>query len=137
MALTYQNRNHFMKNILTLLVTMVLFATGCAEFHNGDEASDSLTTPRFVFGELRYTEITPIEHAWIGLQTALQDLHYTVKSTDHDLLQAELVALGEGKQIKIHLTENSPTTTEIRIRAGTFGDKALARRVLTALRKRI
>ena len=127
-----------MKNILLLLFLIgALFSTGCADLRNGDQPSDSLTTPQFFFGELRYTEVTPIDHAWIALKAALEDLHYTVKSSEHDLLQAHVVAIGDGKEIKVHLEENSPTTTEIRIRAGKIGDKALAEQMLAAIRKHL
>ncbi len=126
----------WMKNVVVLLL-LTLLVLGCAELRNSDQPSDSLTTPRFFFGELRYTEITPVERAWKAVKITLAELHYTVKASDHDLLQARIVALGEGKEIKIQLEENSPTTTEIRIRAGKIGDKALAERVLAAIRKHL
>lgn len=127
-----------MKNIFSIVAAaLALLLVGCAELRNGDQSSDPALKPTFFLGELRYTEITPYDRAWVGVQQAMKDLNYMVKSKEHDLLQAKIVAIGGGKDIKIEIEENSPTTTEIRIRAGKIGDKALAEQILAAIRKRI
>ena len=126
-----------MKNFLFVFAAIVALFTGCAEFQSGDQPSDSITEPRFFFGELRYTEISSIEKTWRGVKAAVKDLNFNVESREQDLLQATIIAVGEGKEIKIHLEENSPTTTEIRIRAGKIGDKRLAEKVMLAIRKHL
>jgi hypothetical protein len=125
------------KLVSMVFLVLVLLAGGCAELRNGDQSSDSPTGPTFFFGELRYTEITPMARAWRGMQAALKEMGYTLKSGERDLLQARAIAFGDGKEIKIYMEENSPTTTEIRIRAGKIGDKALAEKILAAIRKHL
>ncbi|MDB6028103.1 MAG: hypothetical protein JWM68_4326 [Verrucomicrobiales bacterium] len=122
---------------VSFLLVLGIFGNGCAEFRSTDQPSDATTGPTFFLGELRHTEITTIERAWRGVHAALKDLNYRVKSNEHDLLQGTIIAVESGHDVKIHLEETSPTTTEIRIRAGTLGDKAVAREILTAIRKHI
>ncbi len=118
-------------------LTVLLFVCGCAELRNGDRPSDSASKPTFYFGELRYTEVTTYDRAWVALQVAMKELGYTIKSSEKDLLQTKMVAKAGDKEIKVELEENSPTTTEIRIRAGKLGDKALSQHVLETIRKHL
>jgi hypothetical protein len=122
---------------LIVLLAFVLVLSGCAEFQSTDQRSDPITQSKYFLGQLRYTEITPIERAWRAVQLALKEMNYRVKSSEHDLLQAKVFAVAEGKEVKIELEETSPTTTEIRIRAGKVGDKVLANEFLAAIRKHI
>src|SRR4051794_16915816 len=110
-----------MKNVVVVIfLTFTLFVTGCAGFRSTDQSSDPRNEPAYFLGDLRHTEITTIERAWHAAQAALKELNYHIKSNEHDLLEGKIVAVADEKEVKIYLRETSLTTTEIRIRVGTF-----------------
>ena len=68
----------------------------------------------------------------------MKDLEYPVTSQAKDALSAELTARNASdKKIMVKLKKISDTTTEVRIRVGTFGDESLSRVVLEKIKKHL
>jgi hypothetical protein len=68
---------------------------------------------------------------------AMDDLEFHTTDKAKDAFDAELSASGAGgKKIKVALKKISDTSTEIRIRVGTFGDESLSRKILEKIKKR-
>lgn len=88
-------------------------------------------------GELRATENVSMDQAYNAGQTALKDLELPIIDRSKDALNAKLLARGSGdKKIVLQLKNKGAQMTEIRVRIGTFGDEALSRRILDAMKKR-
>lgn len=126
--------NTFLK--VTMLISAGVLFAGCETFQTGDESS-VVPQVTYSFGTLKTSEVIPFDRAWIATAQAMDDLQFTIKTSEKDPLQAELTALGEGREIHIHLEETSITSTEIRIRVGTMGNKELSQRVLKAIERHL
>lgn len=94
-------------------------------------------TVAYMGGELKSTEEVSLSRAWKASQAAMADLEFTTKEKAKDAFDAELKADGAGgKKIKVTLKKISDSSTEIRIRVGTFGDEALSLQILERIKKR-
>ena len=91
----------------------------------------------YIKGELKSTEEVSLNRAWKATQMAMDDLEFHTTDKAKDAFDAELSASGAGgKKIKVALKKISATSTEIRIRVGTFGDESLSRKILEKIKKR-
>ena len=71
-------------------------------------------------------------------QKAMNDLEFKTVAKAKDFFNAELQATSASeKQIKVALARISDTSTEIKIRVGSFGDKSLSQQILQTIRKRL
>jgi hypothetical protein len=94
-------------------------------------------TVAYIGGELKSTERVSLNRAWKATQTAIADLELIMTEKAKDAFDAELKATGAGgKKIKVALKRISDSTTEIRIRVGTFGDEPLSLQILESIRNR-
>ena len=92
----------------------------------------------YVKGELKGTEAASLDRTWAAAQAALKDLQYSVVSQRKDAQQAELDArTAKDTKVTVQLKGLSDTTTEVRIRVGTFGDKTLSMNILEKIKARL
>ena len=91
----------------------------------------------YLEGELKSIEGVSLDRAWKATQMAMDDLEFDIIGKAKDAFDAELSAVGAGgKKTTIALKKISDTVTEVKIRVGTFGNKALSQDILETMRKR-
>ena len=118
-----------------LLASVLTLGSGCALFVIGAAAGAGAGTYAYVNGELKETEGVSLDTAYTATLAAMNDLQYAVESKPKDGMTATItVRTAADKKIVVTLTKQSATTTEIRIRVGTFGDEALSRQVLDKIK---
>ena len=129
-----------LKCTLLMVVTIVglLFTSGCALFVVGGAAAAGAGTVAYVRGELRSTEAATFDKTWSATLAAMKDLEFAVTAKEKDAITGKLTARGAGdKKIQITVNKQSGTTTEIRIRVGTFGASMLSHTILDKIHARL
>ncbi len=95
-------------------------------------------TVAYLKGELKSTEEASIGQLWQAAQEAMKDLEFVVTSEEKDDLSAKLIAHGTNDtKIEINLESVSVKLTNVRIRAGVFGDESLSRLALERIKKHL
>jgi hypothetical protein len=133
-----QNIEPFMntsKLLMTVLMASLLALTsGCFLFVVGAAAGAGAAGYAWVDGEVKTTEGFSMNQTWDASLAAMKDLEFTVTDKSKDALSGFLAAQSaDNKTIKINLKYISKTSTEIRIRVGTFGDENLSRIILNKI----
>jgi len=124
------------KLLMTLsLAALLAFGSGCVLFVAGAVAGAGVAGYAWVNGEIKTTVSASLNQSWQASLAALNDLQFPVSSKSKDALEGELTAQNaKDTTIKVSLKYISNTSTEIRIRVGTFGDEALSRTILEKIR---
>jgi hypothetical protein len=127
-----------MKNrwlMATLMAAALALTSGCALFVVGAAAGAGAGAYAYVNGELKETEGVSYDTACNATLAAMNDLQYAVVSKPKDAAAATITArTATDKKIVVTLTKQSATSTEIRIRVGTFGDEPLSRQLLDKIK---
>lgn len=114
----------------------MILLSGCAALLLGGGAALGAGSVMFVRGELRVVESTSLDSTWNASQAAMKDLQLAIVTQEKDALRARLKARGAGdKKVVLKLKNNGERSTDLRIRVGFFGDKALSQGILDAIRK--
>jgi Protein of unknown function (DUF3568) len=118
------------------LFAVMLAASGCVALLVGGAAGAGGAA--YVYGELKELEPASLEKTWSAAQAAVGDLQFAVNSMSKDALEGKLVAkTADDRTITVHFKKTSDSSTEVRIRVGTFGDEALSRTLLEKLRSHL
>ena len=123
----------------TLLLGLSLLVNiGCpAAVLIGGGAAAGGGTLAYVKGELKSTEEVSLTRAYEAAQLTMDDLEFQIISKGKDFFDAEINASGAGgKEIRLTLKRISDNLTDIGIRIGTFGDRALSEQILERIKKR-
>lgn len=126
------------KHLLLVLVIALslLRSIGCAPLWVAGGAAAGVGTYAYIEGALVATEDVSLDKAWKATEKAMEDLQLTATYKGKDALSGEVIARrGMGKKIKIKLEKKSDTLTEIRIRAGIFGDESMSREIHKTIKK--
>ena len=124
--------------MIGLMAGLLVLGGGCALVVVGGAAAAGVGGYAYVKGEVKTTESATLNKAWDATLAAMKDLEYPVISQGKDALSAEVtVRNASDTKITIKLAKAFETTTEIRIRVGTFGDEALSRTILEKIKKHL
>src|SRR4051812_2890657 len=116
--------NRYAKAVfLGVLSVAWMLLSGCETMTSRDQTSDPAPEWTYMLGELKSSQVIPFDRAWGSVHIAIADMHYDITASEKDPLEGKLTVVGQGKEVHIALEETSISTTEIRIRVGTFGDK--------------
>ena len=120
------------KLLLIVFMTSILALTnGCFLFVVGAAAGAGAAGYAWVDGEVKTTEAASLNQTWAASLAAMKDLEFSVTDKSKDALSGSVTAqTADNKTIKINLKYISNTSTDIRIRVGTFGDETLSRTIL-------
>lgn len=121
-----------------LTVTAVVCCTGCVVVAVGAGAAAGAATYAYVSGELRSIEQAELQRAVRAGTGAVEALQFKLVSTRSDALYGEINAVtAANKKVVIRLKRIGDNATEVRIRVGTFGDRAISVAILERLRQRL
>ena len=121
----------------TLGVAAVL-STGCAVLLVGGAAAAGAGTVAYIRGDLKATLDGTLERATAAARAALEDLAMPLTAEESDGVSAKLTARARGdKKVSVVIKKVTGTTTEVRIRVGTWGDEATSREILGGIEKRL
>lgn len=120
-----------------LLGLSLLLTIGCAAaVLVGGGAAAGGGAYAYIKGELKSTEEVSLSRAWKAAQMAMDDLEFQTLNKAKDFFDGEINASGAGgKEIKVKLKRISDNLTEIKVRVGTFGDRALSEQILDRIKK--
>ena len=117
-----------------LMASLLALTNGCFLFVVGAAAGAGAAGYAWVDGEIKATEAASLNQTWDASLAAMKDLEFPVTDQAKDALQGDLTARNANNtNIKIKLKYISNTSTEIRIRVGTFGDESLSRIILNKI----
>ncbi len=122
-------RKEWSRRLFTwVILPTSLLSTGCAIVVAGTAgAAAGLTTYAYLTGELKTTQEAPLEETWEASQKAITNLQYQKLAEKKDATFGQLVAqTGDNRRVTITLRRSTSSTTEIKIRVGTFGDRNLS-----------
>jgi len=126
---------------ITLCILLALLgvgATGCLLFAADAAAGAGVAGYKYAKGELKSTQSASLDRTWDATLAAAQDLSLPIisqtKEASHDHLVCKTAS---DKSVDIDLKKLSDTSTEVSIRVGTFGDEAMSRTIMDAIRKRL
>jgi hypothetical protein len=120
--------------VMTIVLSVgLLMNSGCALLVGGAAGAGTVA---YLKGELKTNEDVPIDKLWNATQAAIKEMGFTVKKFEKAASSAQFVALtADDKTITIKLKKRNDFLTEITIRAGTFGDESLSKKILEEIRK--
>jgi hypothetical protein len=119
-------------------VVLCLSQTGCLLLVAGGAAAAGAGTYAYVSGDLKGTESASLDRVWTATQAAVTELQLPITSRQKDALGARLLArTSSDKKVDIRLKKLTDTSTEIRIRVGTWGDESVSRLILEKIKKRL
>jgi hypothetical protein len=131
-------------NIKSLLLNAglagaIALTSGCAALVVGTAVGAAgVAGYAYVKGELKGTEAASLDKTWAATQAAMKDLEFVVVNQRKDAVQAELEArTAKSTKVTVDLKSLSDTTTEVRIRVGTFGDKAVSLTILEKIKSKL
>ena len=117
------------------LAVVLMLQSGCALLVVGAAAGAGVGTYAYVDGELKQTDTVSYDTAYNATLAAMKDYGYAVVDNQKDAVTAKITARSTSdKRIYVTLIKQSPTSTEIRIRVGTFGDKDQSEQILTKIK---
>jgi len=120
--------------MIGLMAVLLAFGNGCVLFVAGAAAGAGAAGYAYVDGEVQTTEAASMDRTWEAVQAAMQDLQFPVTTKAKDALEGDLTARNaQNTTIRIKLKYVSNTSTEVRIRVGTFGDESLSRIILNKI----
>ena len=121
---------------MVLAVALPVLGGGCAALVvGGAVAAAGVGTYAYVNGEIEGNEAVTLDRAYDASLAAMKDLQFPVTKKTKDALQAQIAARNSAdKAIEINLKKVSDTTTQIRIRVGTFGDESMSRLILDKIK---
>jgi hypothetical protein len=120
--------------ITVLMASLLLLTNGCFLFVVGAAAGAGVAGYAYVDGEEKATVSASMNQTWNASLAAMKDLEFPVTDQAKDALEANLTARNASNtNISIKLKNLSNTSTEIRVRVGTFGDEALSRTILNKI----
>ena len=121
--------------MMTVLIASLLALTnGCFLFVVGAAAGAGAAGYAYVNGEEKTTVAFSMNQTWDASLAAMKDLQFPVTNQAKDALQGNLDARNASNtNISIKLKYIFNTSTEIRIRVGTFGDESLSRIILNKI----
>ena len=123
--------NKFKLLIPVLMVSLLALTSGCVLVVG---AAAGVAGYAWVDGEAKATEAASLNRTWDASLAAMKDLEFTVTEKSKDALAGNVTAqTADNKTVKIKLKYISNTSTEIRIRVGTFGDENLSRTILNKI----
>jgi hypothetical protein len=127
------------KLLMTAMMALLLaFGSGCVLFVAGAAAGAGVAGYAWVNGEIKVTEAASLTRTWEASLAAMDDLQYPVTSKAKDALEGNVEARNaKDTSIKIRVKYISNTSTELRIRVGTFGDEALSRIILNKIHEHL
>jgi hypothetical protein len=124
--------------MIVSLASLMAAGSGCILFVAGAAAGAGVGTYAYVNGETKATVGASLDRSWSAALAAMKDMEFPVTSQGKDALVGELTARsGSDKKITISLKKLSDTATEIRIRAGAFGDESLSRIIFEKINQRL
>ena len=116
------------------MVSLLALTNGCFLFVVGAAAGAGAAGYAWVDGELKVTEASSLSQTWDASLATMKDLEFSVTTKAKDALSGNLTAqTADNKTVKIDLKYISNTSTEVRIRVGTFGDENLSRIILNKI----
>lgn len=123
---------------LVALAFLIASGSGCALLVVGAAAGAGAAGYAYANGELKSAEAASLNKVYNAAISGLKDLEFPLTSQKKDALQGELTARNSSdKRILIKLKSVSSSSTEIRIRVGTFGDEALSRAVYDKIKNHL
>ena len=124
--------------ITPLLGLALLLQTGCALVLIGGGAAAGIGGYAYVKGELKAVEKNSLDKVWEASLAAMQDLEFPVTSQSKDALTGKLTArTAKDKKVSIELKALPDSSTEIKVRVGTFGDEALSLVIMDKIKKHL
>jgi hypothetical protein len=117
---------------------LLALTNGCLLFVAGAAAGAGVGTYAYVNGEIKGSESAPLDRTWDATLAAMKDLQFPIIKQSKDALQGQLTARNASDtKIEINVKMMSKSTTEIRIRVGTFGDESLSRLILEKIKSHV
>jgi Protein of unknown function (DUF3568) len=125
--------------IVALAAALPVLGGGCGLLLvGGAAAAAGVGTYAYVNGELRGTEAAPLDKVWDASQAAMKDMQFPVVTKTKDALEGLLTArTAADKKVQVTLKKLSDSSTEIRIRVGTFGDEAISRMIMDKIKSHL
>lgn len=124
-----------MRKLLMLLV-MALFSlgtTGCVGVVVG--AGAGAGTMAYMAGEAKTMIAAPLASAVSASEKALKDLQFTGVSATSDAFQGKVLAVDAAtRSVSVKLKKVTDSTTEVRVRVGVMGDKAVSAEIISKIR---
>jgi hypothetical protein len=118
------------KLIVFIWVGMSFMLQGCVLLALGAGAAAGVGTVAYLKGELQTTYAASLDRTWEASLDALEDLNYTVISSEKGEAEGVIEA-GQvgGDKVKINLSIEGPGTTLVKVRVGIFGDESVSRTI--------
>lgn len=118
-----------------MLAAILALGGGCALFVVGAAAGAGVGGYAYANGELKSSETVTYDTACAATLAAMKDLGFAVVEEKKDALTDKITARSTAdKKVYVTLAKQSATSTEIRIRVGTFGDEPLSRQVMDKIK---
>ncbi len=129
-------RNRWRLAGVAVLAGSLAAIPGCVAAAVG--AGAGIGTYAYATGALSATLDGTVERVAAATKAAFEELKLAEANVKSDALLGEGKAkFADGTSVKVDIKRISDKTTEIRIRVGTFGDKALSVQVYDAIKKHV
>jgi len=125
--------------IVCLAVCSALCSSGCAWLAIGAAgAGVGVGTYAYIRGELEAAYPSPYNETWSATLAALDKLEIRKKSAEKDAFGGLIeAARADGTSIKIRVTPITDASTSVKIRVGTFGDRAISETISAEIESRL
>ncbi len=125
-----------LKRLIPFIASAILLSstTGCVALLVGGAAGAGAVA--YQRGALVSTEAASLDTTWNACRAAVKKLEFVETLSKKDALEGTLAAkTAKDRTVTFSLHRVTDTTTELRIRVGTFGDETLTRQIHDAVRK--
>ncbi len=123
---------------ILLLALLLAGASGCAVVLVGGAVAAGAGSYAYVNGESKETEAASLERTWNAALATLKEMQFQITNQAKDAFSGEATARSaEDKKVVVSLKRLSESTTEVRVRIGTFGDEAMSRMIIEKIRAKL
>ena len=113
--------------VVFLTVCSALCAGGCILLAVGAGAGLGVGAYKFVKGELEVAYPAGYEETWSAALAAMDALELTREDAGKDAFGGRIeAARADGTPVKMSVTPVTPDSTTVKIRVGTFGNRAMS-----------
>ncbi len=115
---------------LSVLLTAILFLSGCAAVLLGVGAGIGIGTYKYIEGNLERDYPLSYSRAWDDSNTALTSLKISITSSNNEGVKGTIEGVRQdGSKVTVKLKDKGQNVTLIKVRAGILGDRELAEKI--------
>lgn len=125
------NRSRWLRRVASVsLLAMAWVLQGCPMILMGAGTTGGVVGTSYAKAEFEQVHVASYNTVWDATLHALRTMHIAISDTQKDLISAKASGADlDGTSVTVTVLPITRDTTSVRVRVGTFGDRAASERI--------